>query len=126
MRCAWLIVPILLLTRAGNLPAQAGEDRWQITLENGQYVWDIRLVRLGGDSLYFRQADTVGMVSVQQMTELRLIRKTEMRVGAAAEGGGAMAALVGADDEVYDFKTLDFPARLHTIQQVLLVHPPKS
>ncbi len=125
MHRAWMLAPILLLAPAGPLAAQDGDERWQIALENGQYIWDIRLVRLGGDSLFFRQADTVGMVPVGQVTELRLIRKTEMRVGAGEGGGGAMAALVGADDEVYDFKVLDFGARLRTVQQVLLVHPPR-
>ena len=125
MHRAWLLVLPLVLTAPETLRAQDGSDRWQITLENGQYIWDIRLVRLGGDSLLFRQADTVGIVPVGQISELRLIRKTEMRVGAGEGAGGAMAALLGADDEVYDFKTLDFPARLRTVQQVLLVHPPQ-
>lgn len=102
------------------------DDRWQIGLENGQYIWDVRLVRLQGDSLVFRQADSLGSVSVQQIGELRLIQKSEMRLGAGAGAGGAISALTGSDDEVYDLLTLDYPARIRSIQQILLLHPPAS
>jgi hypothetical protein len=125
------MIPLLLISLAAPVaqaPAQssADDDRWQVATESGDYIWDIRLVRLAGDSLIFRQADTLGAVQVQQIKELRLIRKTTMRIGEAAGAGGAMAALTGADDEVYDFQTLDFQARLRAIQQILLVHPAKT
>ena len=112
--------------RAQDTPKPAHDDRWQIGLENGQYIWDIRLVRLAGDSLVFRQADTLGSVSVQQVGELRLIQKSEMRLGQGAAAGGAISALTGSDDEVYDLLTLDYPARIRAIQQILLLHPPAS
>ena len=129
MRTARLMVPLLMVTLATPVvpaPAQSAvdDDRWQVATEAGDYIWDIRLVKLSGDSLVYRRADSVGAVNVLQIRELRLIRKTTMRIGEAA--GGAMAALTGADDEVYDFQTLDFPARLRAIQQILLVHPPKT
>ena len=111
--------------RAQDTP-KPSDDRWQIGLENGQYIWDIRLVRLQGDTLVFRQADTLGTVSVQQIGELRLIQKSTMRIGQGAAAGGAISALTGSDDEVYDLLTLDYPARIRTIQQILLLHPPSS
>ena len=113
-------------TPADNEKPKPGGDRWQIGLENGQYIWDIRLVRLQGDSLVFRQADTLGTVSVQQIGELRLIQKSTMRIGQGAAAGGAINALTGSDDEVYDLLTLEYPARIRTIQQILLLHPPAS
>jgi len=118
-------VLIPLATPVVPAPAQSSsdDDRWQVATEAGDYIWDIRLVRLAADSLVFRQADTLGSVPVQLIKELRLIRKTTMHIGEGA--GGAMAALTGSDDEVYDFQTLDFPARLRAIQQILLVHPPR-
>lgn len=130
MRTATMLVPLMMIslaTPAVPAPAQtsADDDRWQVATEAGEYLWDIRLVRLAGDSLIFRRADSLGTVQVQQIKEIRLIRKTTMRVGEAG-AGSALAALTGADDEVYDFRTLDFPARLRAIQQILLVHPPKT
>jgi len=111
--------------RAQDTP-KPSDDRWQIGLENGQYIWDIRLVRLQGDTLVFRQADTLGTVSVQQIGELRLVQKPTVRIGQGAAAGGAISALTGSDDEVYDLLTLDYPARIRTIQQILLLHPPSS
>jgi hypothetical protein len=117
-------VIVLLLSLAPAVVSGQGkdDDRWQIGLDSGDYIWDIRLVRLAGDSLLFRQADTLGSVSVQQIKELRLIRKTEMRLG---DAGGVLAALTGTDDEVYDLNTMEYAARLRALQQVLLLHPPK-
>jgi|KBSMisStandDraft_5_1062788.scaffolds.fasta_scaffold233757_2 hypothetical protein len=127
-RLAMLLSALALVPgaiRAQDTP-KPSDDRWQIGLENGQYIWDIRLVRLQGDTLVFRQADTLGTVSVQQVGELRLIQKSTMRIGQGAAAGGAISALTGSDDEVYDMLTLDYPARIRTIQQILLLHPPPS
>ena len=112
-----------LIVLAGPLAAQ--DDRWQVTLDNEQYVWDIRLVKLEGDSLVVRQSDTLRRVPVAQIKELRLIRKSEVDLG---DGGaaGAMNALVGGDDEVYDMTPLDFADRLRTVQKILLLHPAGS
>lgn len=126
MRCSYLLVLVPLLLGVRVSPAEAqhpDDDRWQITTEAGAYIWDIRLVKLTGDTLTFRQADTLGTVGVAQIKELRLIRKSEMRLGEGT--AGAMGALTGGDDEVYDMTVLDFPARLRTVQQILLMHPAK-
>ena len=111
---------IAALVFAHPLAAQQ-DERWQVTLDGERYVWDIRLVRLDGDSLVVRQSDSLVRVPVAQVTEVRLIRKSEMQL----DGGdvAAMNALVGADDEVYDLTPLDFADRLRTIQKILLLHP---
>ena len=113
------VVALLALAR----PLLAQDDRWQVTLDDDRYVWDIRLVRLEGDSLVVRQADTLVRVPVAAMKEIRLIRKSEVEIGAGATTAGAMSALVGADDEVYDLSPLDFAERLRTVQKILLLHP---
>jgi hypothetical protein len=114
-----LLVPRVAAAQDEALPVDT--DRWQITTEAGDYIWDIKLIKLTGDTLLFRQADTVGGARVAQIRELRLIRKTVMRSG---EGNVQTAALTGADDAIFDLGNLDFAARLRAIQQVLLVHPP--
>lgn len=105
--------------------ARAQDDRWQVGLDDERYVWDIRLVRLDGDSLVVRQSDSLVNVPVAHINEIRLIRKSEVQIGAGGPGGaaGAMSALVGADDEVYDLTPLEFGDRLRTIQKILLLHP---
>lgn len=100
-------------------------DRWQVTLSNGQILWDVRLVKLEGESLHVSRGDSLAVVSVGQITELRLIQKTEVRM-AGDFAGGAMPALIGADDEVYDLTPLEFADRLRAVQKIFLYHPPEG
>jgi hypothetical protein len=111
----------LLLALASPLAAQ--DDRWQVTLDDDHYVWDIRLVRLDGDSLVVRQADSLVRVPVAHMKEIRLIRKSEVEITGGGATAGAMSALTGGDDEVYDLTPLEFADRLRTVQKILLLHP---
>ncbi len=103
-------------------PLTAQDERWQVTLDTDEYVWDIRLVRLDGDSLVVRQADTLRSLPVEHISEIRLIRKSEVRLGEGSEGG-AMSALRGGDDEVYDLAPLEFADRLRLVQKLFLYHP---
>jgi hypothetical protein len=118
------LLPIVLLALA-RVPAGAQEtqagDRWQLTLSDGSYLWDVRLVKLVGDSIHVRGRDSTAVVSVRKVTELRLIRKSEVQLGTP---GGAMAALTGSDDEVYDLTPLEFADRVRAVQKIFLLHPP--
>lgn len=98
-------------------------ERWQVTLEGERYVWDIGLVRLDGDSLVIRQSDTLARLPVEHITEIRLIQSSTVDLGAGA--AGAMSALTGADDEIYDFTQLELADRRRTIQKILANHPPQ-
>jgi len=121
IRCV-LAAAALGLIFSQPIVAQQEQERWQVTLGGDQYVWDIRLVKLDGETLVVRQSDTLRRVPVSDITEMRLIRKTKVEIGGAA-GGGAMSALMGGDDEVYDLTPLDFADRLRTIQKIFLTHP---
>ncbi len=112
---------VILLALARTAAAQ--DDRWQVALDDDRYVWDIRLVRLDGDSLVVRQSDSLVRVPVAHINEIRLIRKSEVHLDAGGTTAGAMSALVGGDDEVYDLTPLDFADRLRTVQKILLLHP---
>jgi hypothetical protein len=118
-----LTVTALALALALTPPLAAQDDRWQVTLEGDRYVWDIRLVRVDGDSLVVRQADSLVRVPVAHINEIRLIRKSEVQITGGGATAGAMNALVGGDDEVYDLTPLDFADRLRTVQKILLLHP---
>jgi hypothetical protein len=110
----------LSLTVLGTPLTAQEDDRWQITLDQDRYVWDVRLVRLDGDSLVVQQADSSLGVPVERITEIRLIRKSEVQPG---DGAMAMSALTGGDDEVYDFTPLEFAERVRAIQKIFLYHP---
>ena len=118
-----LIAATLVALAALPRPLHAQDDRWQITMDDDKYVWDIRLVRLDGDSLFVRQSDSLVGVPVAHIKEVRLIRKSEVQIGAAGDMAGAMNALVGGDDEVYDLSPLEFADRIRTVQKILLMHP---
>jgi hypothetical protein len=121
-----LLLSVVLTGLAPPAAAQQGADpdRWQVTLGDGRILWDVRLVKLEGESLHVSRGDSLGVVSVGQITELRLIRKSEVRFGDGA--AGAMPALMGSDDEVYDLTPLEFADRLRAVQKVLLYHPPDA
>jgi len=109
-----------------HLAAQStpSDERWQVSLDDGRYVWDIRLVKLDGDSLVVRQSASLVAVPVAHINEVRLIRKSEVQMAGGGEmAGGAMNALMGRDDEVYDLSPLAFAERMRTIQKILLNHP---
>ena len=65
LRLTYVALLGVLLIPASRLRAQESStpapkrERWQVTLEGERYVWDIGLVRLDGDSLVIRQADTL-------------------------------------------------------------------
>lgn len=99
-------------------------DRWQLTLEDAQYVWDVRLVKLAGDTLVVRQADTLVHAPIARIDEMRRIRKTVLRSDGQQES--AYLALTGGDDEVYDLAPLDLPARQRAIQAMLTEAPPQK
>lgn len=119
------VVAAVLLAGVSPLHAQnegrPERERWQVTLDGERYVWDIGLVRLDGDSLVVRQADTLARLPVEHITEIRLIRSSTMELGAGA--AGAMSALTGSDDEIYDFTPLEFADRIRAIQKIFVYHP---
>ena len=121
-RCR-LILSLLMLGAVVPAAAQgAAPERWQILLDGGDYLWDLRLGSLRGDSLAVRQADSSFSVPVMMMQELRLIRKSTVRIG---DGDGAVSyrALTGGDDEIYDLGGLEFADRLQVLREVLNRHP---
>ncbi len=119
----WSLAFLLGAVPLAAAQSAAPDERWQVTLDDGRYVWDIRLVKLDGDSLVVRQSDSLVAVPVAHITEVRLIRKSEVRMAGGGEMPGAMGALMGGDDEVYDLSPLEFAERMRTIQKILLNHP---
>jgi hypothetical protein len=122
-RCR-LILSLLMLGAVAPAAAQGtSPDRWQILLDGGEYLWDLRLGSLRGDSLAVTQADSSFSVPVSMMQELRLIRKSTMRIGDDDGGAVSYRALTGGDDEIYDLGGLEFAERLQVLHEVLTRHP---
>ena len=120
-----LLFSVFLLAPAAPAGAQGrAPDRWQIQLDGGEYLWDLRLDSLRADSLAVRQADSSFTVAIRAMRELRLIQKSTMRLGDDAGGAATVRALTGGDDEIYDLGGLEFAERLRVLREVLARHPP--
>ncbi len=120
-----LVLAVLALAARPAGAAAQSTDRWQLTLDDEQVIWDVRLAKLEGETLRVTQRDSAIAVPVARIKEVRLLAKSQMEIGKGSTGG-AMGALMGLDDEVYDMSTMEFAQRLRTMQQIVLAHPPAA
>jgi len=100
------------------------EDRWQVTLNSGQIIWELRLVRLKGDSLVLRGGDSTYSFPISEVDELRLVRKSERRM--TAEPNRYNGVLGGADDVVYRLTLYTLAERRRVLEQAFRDHPPSG
>jgi hypothetical protein len=99
-------------------------DRWQITLKDGSTLWDLRLVKLSGDTLVFQGNDALLRFPLMQVDELRLVRKATRSI--TPEAGRYGGVLDGGDDEVYRLTLFDLNERRQVLEQILGAHPPSE
>ncbi len=99
-------------------------DRWQLTLDSGRILWDLHLVRLAGDTLVVRHADSTFVFTIGQLDELRLVQKSKRSI--TPEAGRYGGVLGGADDEVYRLTLYDPAERRQILQQIFQDHPPQG
>ena len=119
MRALWLAGMVLL----GAAPVTAQrDDRWQMTLNDGRILWELRLVRFRGDTLAVQQADSTLRFPITQVDELRLVHKAERRQTAEPNRYGGV--LGGADDEVFRLTLYNLAERRQIVAQIFKDHPP--
>ncbi len=104
-------------------PAQPG-DRWQLTLNDGTILWEIRLVRFRGDTLVVRHADSTYAFPIARVDELRLVQKSVRHI--TAEPGRYGGVLGGTDDEVYRLTLYSVSERRQIVEQLFKDHPPNG
>lgn len=121
-RFIWTVWVAALAVALPTAAVAQGTDRWQITLDDDQILWDLRLLKLDGGTLDVRLSDSTVHVPLAQVKELRLLQKSSVEL---TEGGagGAMNALTGADDEVYDFTPLSPDERVEAVRKIFREHP---
>jgi hypothetical protein len=105
---------------AAQTPAPS-PDRWQLTFADQRYLWDVRLVRLDGDTLVVRSRDSLIDAPVAQLTELRLLPETILKVGDGHRSG--IGALSDDNVRVVDLAPMDASARRATLQAILARQP---
>lgn len=116
-----LIVAGLALLGAASATAQQ-DDRWQITLNDGTIIWELHLVRLQGDTLVTRHADSTYRFPISQVDELRLVRKAVRHQ--TPEPNRYAGVLGGADDEIHRLTLYSVSERRDILEQVFKDHPP--
>lgn len=99
-------------------------DRWQLTLNSGEILWDLHLVKVAGDTLVVRHADTTHAFAISQIDELRLVQKSKRSI--TPEAGRYGGVLGGADDEVYRLTMHDIAERRQILRQIFQDHPPQT
>ena len=120
-----LLCAALVLLAGGAIPGHAQQgDRWQVTLHDGRLMWDLRLVRLTGDTLVLRQGtgDSTYRFPIGRVDELRLVHKAERRLRGEPRGYGSV--LAGTDDEMYRLTLYSVSERRQIIERVFKDHPP--
>src|SRR5207253_11521561 len=117
MRAGLVLWLGLLAARPG-----AAQDRWQLTLNSGTTLWDLSLVKLAGDTLVVRHADSTYALPLAQVDEIRLVQKSTRHI--TPEAGRYGGVLGGVDDEVHRLTLYSVPERRAIVQQVLLAPPP--
>lgn len=119
MRAIWVAGIVLL----GAVPVTAQrDDRWQVTLNDGKILWELHLVRFRGDTLVVQQGDSTFWFPINQIDELRLVRKAERRQTAEPNRYGGV--LGGADDEAFRLTLYDLAERRQILAQIFRDHPP--
>ena len=120
-----LLCAALVLLAGGAIPGHAQQGgRWQVTLHDGRLMWDLRLVRLTGDTLVLRQGagDSIYRFPIGRVDELRLVHKAERRLRGEPRGYGSV--LAGTDDEIYRLTLYSVSERRQIIERVFKDHPP--
>jgi hypothetical protein len=100
----------------GQTPA-SGPDRWQLTLNDQSYLWNVRLVRLSGDTLTVRSRDSLIATPLKEIKEIQLLAETILRVGDGHRSG--IGALADNNSPVIDLAPLALTARRQMIQTLL-------
>jgi hypothetical protein len=119
VRAVWVAATVLL----GAAPVTAQrDDRWQITLNDGRILWELHLVRFRGDTLVVQQGDSTFRFPINQVDELRLVRKAERRQTNEPNRYGGV--LGGADDEVFRLTLYSLAERRQILAQIFKDHPP--
>lgn len=95
--------------------AQRG-DRWQLTLNSGKTFWDLRLVKLTGDTLVVQDVDSLRAFPIAQIDELRLVQKSKRSI--TPEAGRYGGVLGGADDEIYRLTLYNLTERRQILRQI--------
>lgn len=116
------LAPLALFTALPLLPLQAQTapregDRWQLTLTDQSYLWNVRLVRLATDTLIVRSRDTLIATPISDIAAIQLLAETRLTVQDGHRSG--IGALGDNNSPVMDLTTLSIDARRARLQALV-------
>ncbi|HEY7529526.1 MAG TPA: hypothetical protein VIC56_02480 [Gemmatimonadota bacterium] len=111
-----LHLALLLLAPCAGAGPLAAQDRWQLTLEDGRYEYELQPVALRGDSLVIEQRGRTLALALADIHELREVRPV---IRPSVPGRGTIAELTGAADRVFVLGYLTPDDRRRVVQEIL-------
>ena len=115
----------LCLTAALTAPCKAQEsDHWQISLQSGVILRDVRLVALNGDTLQIRRGDSTGTVPLAQLSELRRVPSASSPDTMIERRPRGMT--LPERDELYQFVAYDLSEKRRIVEQILSGRSPNA
>jgi len=105
-----------IVTVPAGVSAQSTE-RWQVLLSSGQILYELVPESLAGDTLVLRQGEDVRRIPLADISELRRVRASVELAERA--GRNSLAALSGADDQVYQMTLLDVGEKRVVVREIL-------
>jgi hypothetical protein len=113
--------PVSMLFLLLAIPLARGaaqeQDRWQLTLASGEYMYELQPQALEGDMLVVRQEGVLRKVPLARITELRRVQKTVVQPAGGRRGG--IRDLVGADDLVFQMTLLSVDEKRELVREIL-------
>jgi len=122
MRLRIAVMALVLAVTAAVRPLSAAPNWWQIRLADGNYLYELQLLELRGDTLLVTHADSVVRIAVADIDEIRWVRPSEMRLGGGGGGQSTIGTLSGADDEVYRFSLVSPEERRRALELLVREH----
>lgn len=103
-----------------TLAAQASPrtpDRWQLTLNDQSYIWNVRLVRLAADTLVVRSTDSLIATPIKDISSIQLLAETVLTVQDGHRSG--IGALGDNNSPIVDLASLPLDARRERLQALV-------
>jgi len=93
-----------------DVPPPIPTDRWQVELSSSENLYEVKPLRLRGDTLILQQGDSTVAVPLARLSVLRRIRKSAER---------PTRAVAGSEDEVYQMSLFTVPERRTALDSLL-------
>lgn len=110
------LAAVMLLGAAAAPPRLAAQGRWQLTLSDGSYEYELRPVALRGDSLVIEQEGRTRALALADIHELREVLPV---IRPAVPGRGTLAELAGSSDRIYVIGYLSLAERRRVVGEIL-------